>query len=51
MLEAHEWTIAALLSVAIGVAMALADAPGWSYPVLLAALVAGVVLYQRQDRG
>jgi hypothetical protein len=48
--DPREWTIAVLLSVAIGVVMAFLDAPEWSYPVVLAVFVAGILLYQRQRR-
>jgi hypothetical protein len=48
MTDTREWTIAALLSVAIGVVMAALGAPVWSYPMALALFIAGLVVYQRR---
>lgn len=48
MTDPREWTIAVLLSVAIGVVMAALTAPTWAYPVVLAAFVVGILLYQHR---
>jgi Kef-type K+ transport system membrane component KefB len=46
-IDPREWTIAVLISVVIGVAMAALSAPWWSYPIVLAAFIAGLLVYQR----
>jgi hypothetical protein len=48
--DPREWSAVILIGVVIGVAMAALDAPEWSYPVALAALIVGLVIYQRRER-
>jgi hypothetical protein len=48
--DAREWIIAVLVSVSIGVVLAVLSAPTWSYPVALGAFVVAILLYQRLRR-
>lgn len=49
MIDPRGWTVAILVGVAIGAVMAALDAPEWSYPVVLAAVVATGLWVQRRN--
>jgi Kef-type K+ transport system membrane component KefB len=48
--DPREWQIAAVVSVVIGVIMAILGAPAWSYPIALGGFIAGLFFYQRSAR-
>ena len=50
MIDPREWSAAIVIGVVIGVVMTALDAPDWSYPIALAALIVGIVIYQRRER-
>jgi hypothetical protein len=50
MTDPGQWTVAVLVSVALGVVLAIFSAPAWAYPVALGIFIAAILFYQRVVR-